>query len=105
MTETILQALKALDDKITGMDTKVDALALQGAVIVERVGNLKATVDNHLAADEQTHGKQGERLNTLEHWRTSWVSKAASLAATIAVVISVAVGVTVAFIKDAIAGN
>lgn len=101
MSDAILQAIQS---KLDSLDGKVDALQVQGATIYERVDNLKDTVEKHLASDDETHKKLGERINTLEHWKTSWVSKAGSVAAAVAVVTSVIVGTIVAFIKDAIAG-
>lgn len=88
MTDAILQAIKALDDKMTNMDGKVDALAIQNAVIAERVGNLKGTVEAHLAADVVTHTGQAARIDSLEHTRTSWKASIASIAAGVAFVVS-----------------
>jgi hypothetical protein len=98
MSDAILQAIRELD-------LKVDSLQVQGATVIERVGNLKETVEKHLEADAAIHKDQGERIGKLEHWRTAWVSKAGSVAAGVAVVISVVVGTVVAIIKDAFAGN
>lgn len=100
MTEAVLQALKALDEKVSGMDKKVDDLAIQSAVIVERVGNVKTALDQHVTADTVFHGVMESRVTSLEHFRTQWKTRLA----TWAVAGAAAVSLMVAFAKDAIAG-
>lgn len=98
MSDAILQAIRDLDSKLTSMDGKVDALAIQSAVIVERVGTLKGVVEGHLATDDQTHDGMKKRIDSLEHTRTSWKASMASIAAGVAFVVSlVLIGAKEAF--------
>jgi len=81
--------LTRIEGQLSALDLKVDALGLQGATLVERVGNIKTSVDAHLAADDTTHTSQGTRISSLEHTRTSWKASMASIAAGVAFVVSI----------------
>jgi len=87
------------------IEEKLDLLAQSNATIVERVGNVRDAAQAKNLADAMTHKELDGRINTLEHWKTSWVAKVGTMAAAVAVFVSVAVGLTVAFIKDAFAGS
>jgi len=93
MSDAILAQLQRIEDK-------VDAQAIQGATIVERLGNVKTALDSHISADDTVHKIVENRVTSLEHFRTSWKSRVASWAVVGAGVVSL----VVAFAKDAIAG-
>jgi len=85
----IASALARIEGQLSAVDLKVDSLGLQGATLVERVGNMKTTQDAHVLETQTRHDSVTKRVTSLEHTRTSWKASMASVAAGVAFVVSV----------------
>jgi len=85
----LASVLARIETQLSAVDVKVDALGLQGATLVERVGNMKTAQDAHVAENHTLHASVGKRLTSLEHTRTSWKASMASVAAGVAFAVSV----------------